>query len=129
MQLQEARENFGDIAEKHAEALKVNIYIYYYYYYIFLFFVKSFKQEWFIYCQNVCVLLYNNNIPYFLLQLFAEALMKMTENDSRRLLLEEKRLEVEEKRIALIVLKLKTLSPAALMPSAAGSKSPDTLGL
>lgn len=42
VQLQEARENFANIAEKHAEALKVNIYIYYYYYYcMFMFFVNS----------------------------------------------------------------------------------------
>jgi hypothetical protein len=40
-------------------------------------------------------------ISYFLLQLFAEAAIKTAENDSQRLLLEEKRLEIEEKRITI----------------------------
>lgn len=40
-------------------------------------------------------------ISHFLLQLFAEASMKMAENDSQRLLLEEKRLEIERERITI----------------------------
>lgn len=44
IQLQEARDKFGDIAEKHAEALQVNIYIYLLSLYL-CFFVNSFKQE------------------------------------------------------------------------------------
>ncbi|XP_011879039.1 PREDICTED: uncharacterized protein LOC105568186 isoform X2 [Vollenhovia emeryi] len=53
VQLQEARENFSKIAEKHAEALKI----------------------------------------------FAEASMKQSQNDSRRVILEEKRLQLEEKKL------------------------------